>query len=204
MTPRQLDMFNANVELAERVADRVWQRTPHLNGLDREDYRQYAMVGLIDAVKRYRPRRGEFRRYAWQRIHGAVREGIREADEVKRMHRKAGMRAAKQILDSRIDSDADRAVMLRDMIASSDSHRSRLDAFDEIQSILGALPRESRAVVYLHLADGLEPWQVGCVLGMTSERVNLTLDAALQTLSRSRIRPTRSDRRLTEQPSLFS
>lgn len=207
MTPKQRRLFDAHTHIAERVARNVWHRTPGLNGMDMDDYRQLGMMGLMQAAKRFRVSFGKpFERYASIRIAGYIRDGIRQADEVKRTQRAAGIKGPTVRLgEADFGSDGDRAMLISDRLASADDGgEARRDAFDEIRQVLGGLPAEARAAVYLSRAYGLTYYEISCVLGLDEDRVRDTVTDAWELLEQWHIAPTQKDRRLMEQPSLFS
>jgi RNA polymerase sigma factor for flagellar operon FliA len=63
------------------IAARLYARRP-LNDVEFEEYEQFAMVGLLEAVDRYRCDRGaRFTTFAMPRIRGAVLSGVERATE---------------------------------------------------------------------------------------------------------------------------
>jgi RNA polymerase sigma factor (sigma-70 family) len=176
-------LFDEHAGLIDEGSRTVWRRTPGLNGLDENDYRQLAAIGLLDACKKYRPSKGDFRRYALQRIKGAIRDGIREADDVTRSLRAAGQAPGPRLrLDHpTVGSDADRALLLRDMIASR-TQVDRMAAYDELRAALCCLPLEMRMAVYLSAVGELSDWEIGCLLGRPRGCVALLREGGMEQL----------------------
>jgi RNA polymerase sigma factor (sigma-70 family) len=61
-------------DIAERVAANIARRTGH----PREDLHQIAMLGIIQAARRYSPERGSFRPYARTYANGEVYHYLRD------------------------------------------------------------------------------------------------------------------------------
>jgi RNA polymerase sigma factor for flagellar operon FliA len=71
--------------LARRIAAAVFRRRPG-NDVEFEDYRQFASVGLVEAVERFDPALGaRFGTYAGPRIRGAVLSGLERMTERRRL-----------------------------------------------------------------------------------------------------------------------
>lgn len=66
---------------ARALAAKLYARRP-LNDVDFEDYQQFAVVGLLEAIDRYQADRGaRFTTFAMQRIRGAILSGVERATE---------------------------------------------------------------------------------------------------------------------------
>ena len=61
-------------DIAERVAANISRRTGH----PREDLHQIAMLGILQAARRYSPERGSFRPYARTYANGEVYHHLRD------------------------------------------------------------------------------------------------------------------------------
>lgn len=73
-TPR--DLIQRNLPLVEHIVNRVSARFPR--GVERDELVQAAMVGLIEAARRFDPRRGvAFSTFAGRRIEGSILDGMR-------------------------------------------------------------------------------------------------------------------------------
>jgi RNA polymerase sigma factor FliA len=77
--PERLDeLVRRNTPLVEHIVSRVIARFPR--GVDRDELVQVAMVGLVEAARRYDPDRGAaFSTYAGRRIEGAIFDALRAA-----------------------------------------------------------------------------------------------------------------------------
>src|SRR5689334_877835 len=68
-------LFNRHLALAKSIAWREYRRRPP-HGLEREDFEQLAMSGLLEAIDRFDPLLGApFASFAKHRIRGAVADG---------------------------------------------------------------------------------------------------------------------------------
>ncbi len=182
MTPRQNELFKEHRDLCERVAREIHGRHGTMNGLELDDYRQLALMGLCDSIIKYRPSRGKFVRYAYKRIRGYVRDEIRKADEVGRSRRAAGQRGPVISLEHPVlSSDADRMVLLRDLLTSP-KHSDRMATFDAIRLILDGLDRDARFVVFLTEVMELPQGQVASVLGIGTVQIGRIRKHALEYL----------------------
>ena len=66
---------------ARRLAGRIYARRPH-DEVQFDEYEQFAMVGLLEAVERYAPDAGAaFRTFAFPRIQGAIMNGLARLTE---------------------------------------------------------------------------------------------------------------------------
>ena len=64
--------------MAIRMADSIWENVRH-RGVDREDLRQAARLGLTAAAERYDPTLGEFGPFATKYVHGHVLDCLRHS-----------------------------------------------------------------------------------------------------------------------------
>lgn len=97
-----------------RTAAAAVKRPRHL-ALD--ELESHASLGLLDALQRYDPARGPFEQYALLRMRGAVLDGVRSHDRLKRVNldRAKALRAAEETLTDRLrrpPSDAELAAQL--------------------------------------------------------------------------------------------
>lgn len=76
LTREQQALVRAHLGLVEDVAFRCFGR---LAGRDIDRIRSLGAEGLIDAARKFDPSRGaQFRTYAWWRVRGAIRNGLRD------------------------------------------------------------------------------------------------------------------------------
>jgi RNA polymerase sigma factor FliA len=69
------------VQFAASIATRLFARRPN-EGVEIDEYRQLALVGLIEAIDRFRPEQGAtFTTFAFSRIRGAVLNGLESLTE---------------------------------------------------------------------------------------------------------------------------
>jgi len=61
-------------DIAQTVAANIWRRTGH----PRDDLEQIAMIGILQAARRYSPERGSFRPYARTYANGEVYHYLRD------------------------------------------------------------------------------------------------------------------------------
>jgi RNA polymerase sigma factor for flagellar operon FliA len=72
-----------HMPFARAIAHNTWKRTPP--HVDKSDVEQDAMVGLIEAASAFDAERGySFKTFASYRIKGAVHDGLRRRDHLKR------------------------------------------------------------------------------------------------------------------------
>lgn len=75
LTPAQRELVRAHLSLVDDVAFREFER---LAAADLARLRSFGAAGLIDAAQKYDSTRGaQFRTYAWWRVRGAIRNGLR-------------------------------------------------------------------------------------------------------------------------------
>jgi len=74
MTAEQTDLFNSNMDLANRAAGKYL-----IAGEDEEFIRQEALIGLRKAVLAYDPAKGTFEPFAWQVIKNHLHSAYRSA-----------------------------------------------------------------------------------------------------------------------------
>lgn len=76
---RQIDeLVMAHLDLVERIARQVWRRYTragqdgYTSRPDMEDMVSCGYVGLMEAARRYSPEKGDFPKFAFRRIRGAI------------------------------------------------------------------------------------------------------------------------------------
>jgi len=131
-----------HLPLVKQIAQRVYERIP--KGLVQfEDLLQAGILGLIEAVKRYDPKRGiRFESFAHFRIKGAILDELRAHDLLPRTLRK-------------------KVKVLEDAYLKLERKLGRLPSLEELASELGlsseALEEEFRQFLFLKVVslDGL-------------------------------------------------
>ena len=191
--------------LAEKVAGHTWRHTPGLNGLDEDDYRQYAMMGLMDALRRFKPSTGsKFQSYAYRRIAGYIRDEIRKVDEVARSARRDGIKGATVRLDKNVcGDDGDGVIAMRYLIPACENKQDDLEAYDEVDRLLGGLTRECRSIVFMRHVEGLSLWKIAKVLGVTQAYISELLDTAMEYLQKCHVQGAITDSGNSNQLKLF-
>jgi RNA polymerase sigma factor for flagellar operon FliA len=77
MSPAARDLVQRNFALVEHIVSRVLMRFPR--GADRDELAQVAMLGLIEAARRFDPDRGiAFSTFAGPRIEGSILDAVRQ------------------------------------------------------------------------------------------------------------------------------
>ncbi|MFT3727149.1 MAG: sigma-70 family RNA polymerase sigma factor [Terricaulis sp.] len=113
-------LFARHLEFARRVARREWRRWPAA-GLERADYEQLAVAGLLEAIDHFDPlRRVPFEAFALARLRGAITDGAQRASE-------AGTRHA---YERRVRNERLRA------LARQDANHDPITALGEISALL--------------------------------------------------------------------
>jgi RNA polymerase sigma factor for flagellar operon FliA len=114
--------------LARTIAKRTHGRLP--KGIDLDDLVSTAVIGLIEAVERFDPRRGvAFKSYAKHRIQGAILDALRATDWVPR-----AVRRRAELVDSSTKT-------LRDALG-------RAPTVDELAAHLGMSLEETHDLVH--------------------------------------------------------
>jgi RNA polymerase sigma factor (sigma-70 family) len=186
LTPQQAELFAENAAIIDRAADAVWRRFPGLNGLDLDDYRQFAALGLMRACQKFRPARGvPFAGYAWFRAWGTVMSGVRQADEVGRRRRADGLSGPKVSIERHGPhgpSGDGQAGSLRDDLPA-EPRACRVESFSDLRRALAGLPLPWRFVIWMAVGLEMPAWQIADVLGLGEERVCQIKDNAFAFLA---------------------
>ncbi len=192
--------------LVKFVAGRTGARLP--SHVDQADLISYGMIGLIEAMDRFEPRRQiRFETFALQRIRGAIIDELRSLDWVPRSVRSRAreIETANSKLEhelGRAPTDAELAERLK--IASSDKvslldtiedesapdPQAALDTSevkDRLQGAIQDLPERETLVVALYYFENLTLREIGQVLGVTESRVSQLHSKAVLRL-RSRLK----------------
>jgi len=165
--PQQVACFEAHRDLAEKAARDIGDRQGYLNGMDYEDYRQEALMGLCDGIARNRrPEHVSLRAYLYQRCKRAVLDGIRRWDELSRNQRAEGIKGPKFSLDHPLfGTDADRAVPLGALIESP-RKADRDTVADAAEKLFFGLPATVRAILYLWFVYATPDRRIADILGL--------------------------------------
>lgn len=175
-----------------------------------EEYRQYAMVGMMEAVERFDARRNaSFKTYAAHRITGAILNGIeRSCEKQQQIAAKAGLRqqrVASISADSKAAPRKDLFAELADlaiglalgyMLEDSGMYHAQEEHYTEnfydryelrqLQQIIArhveSLPEQARQVIRYHYFQGLSFEEIAALLDLSKGRISQIHSQALKRL----------------------
>jgi RNA polymerase sigma factor for flagellar operon FliA len=140
LTPEQKDLVERHLDVAEKAAAAIVATVDQ--SIPFEDLVSHGHVGLIDAAKRYDPSIGTpFPAYAWQRVMGAIKDGLRASSEYTKAQRQRF-------------NDEQRIEFLRQQKANLSDTLEHLAAFIGSSPAAKRVPLEEAAGVRL---EGLSP-----------------------------------------------
>jgi len=204
--------------LAKRLASVVYALRP-VRGVEFGDYQQLAYVGLLEAMRRYRPDAGaQFPTFATYRIKGAILNGIPKMTE-RGEYVSYLRRSQKDRVESLLEQNGAVAPGLGPMLdlvvgialtyqldelaeqgegeAITDVEPYVSRSYDELQGclreVLAQLSERDRQVVYYHYFHQMSFEDIADVLGLTKGRISQLHKRAL-----AEIREGLRKRRLTE------
>ena len=171
------ELIERYAPLATAMARRMRVPTNALTG--RDDLESAALVGLIDAVDRYDPKRGvPFEGYAGLRIRGAVLDELRRVDD----HTRDQRRRARTVAD---DTDPEigafRVTLSLDLLLESgdrdwaaedltDDRYESQDLRGRVESALRCLPPRQRELLARYYGDALTLRQSAVRMGISEAR----------------------------------
>ena len=82
--PSQDALYKQGMQLIPIVAGCILRQIPSYASVTRDDLESAGREGLVDAVRKYNPQRGNFKSYAEWRIKGAMLDEIRGTDHLSR------------------------------------------------------------------------------------------------------------------------
>lgn len=130
--------------MVKRAAYAVFQRTPH--GVRLEDLESWGFFGLLDAIRRFDPRRGvRFETFAAGRVRGSIIDGLRSEDFAPRLARKRAneLEAAYLAAERRKGAPATEADVAHELRVSADRVRRLMDGLGPILSKAVPVPRRA-------------------------------------------------------------
>ena len=202
-------LISRNLSLAKRLTSQIYYLRA-TDDVEYEDYYQYGIVGLIEAIENYHPQKGStFETYATYRIKGAIYSGLVIQTE-KRQQSAYLKRMQSQRLESIIGgSNRGEAFtellnvtislaighMLDEMSGDDDADRKiegQLYQSDEYQylqkqisSYVGTLPQNEMAVVNYHYFHYLSFEHIADILGVTKSRISQIHRTALDRIRKT-------------------
>jgi RNA polymerase sigma factor for flagellar operon FliA len=159
--------------------------------VDRRDLEQVGFIGLMDARRRFTPRRGvKFSTFARGRIAGAMLDHLRGLDPLSRCHRKAvkaGTAPEVQTLSIHLESSQDGRDMLweRALVSSDPSPLDLAQQSEDRERVAAAvakLPERWALVLRLYYWEELPMREIGARLGVQEPRVSQIHKAAIERL----------------------
>lgn len=172
------------------VVSKIYSKLP--NNIDISDLKNYAALGLVDAIEKYNHKRGiKFETYASIRIRGAIIDEMRKEDWLPRSLRsKANQQKNTALLDQEATSYAMMSLDDPDFQQSM-AHNNRNsniedpvmvsatpDFVDDIENkicitkSLMKLSQQQRKVIYLYYFKGNTFKEIGQVMDITESRVS--------------------------------
>lgn len=153
------DLVVRHLPVARSLAARYAGR-----GIEIDDLRQAARMGLVKAARRYDPSQGEFLSYAVTVANGEMRHCFREL--------------ARGVRTERLDDDTERP--LSERLGAPDPGFERAEARVIVEEALDQLDEADRTIVRLRFADGLSQAEIGEKIGATQAQVSRALDRIIR------------------------
>lgn len=148
------DLVVRHLPVARSLAARYAGR-----GIEIDDLRQAARMGLVKAARRYDPSQGEFLSYAVTVANGEMRHCFREL--------------ARGVRTERVDDDTERP--LSERLGAPDPGFDRAEARVIVEEALDQLDEADRTIVRLRFVDGLSQAEIGEKIGATQAQVSRAL-----------------------------
>lgn len=161
--------------VVEFLAGRVARAVPDSN---RPDIYSFGVLGLMDAVDKFRPELGNrFETYGSRRIRGAMSDGIRSLNWLPRRAGQAASRVIEKVIP--VDFQTARTAVgarledsLSDPFAAHVSDALELEAdHAEVVEAVDSLPDRERLVIEQHYYHSRKLADIGRDLGVTESRV---------------------------------
>ncbi len=162
------ELIQANIGFAHRQATKFKRRLPRC--VDGQDLQSDAYLGLIEAAHGFDSQRGcPFRAFAARRIRGAMLDGIRLRNRIRRHHAPPVFHS----LSSLVDLGGGIKLPLEQMLlANQPPVGQRMELLDEAEQVLKELsPSERRALKDVHLL-GYQQKQIAQRLGISQSAIS--------------------------------
>lgn len=172
-----------------------------------EEYRQYAIIGLMEAIDRFDPQAGaSFKTYSSHRIRGAILNGIEKFSEVQQQISARTRIREERLVSLREDASESQqdpfmrlvntaigvaiGYMLEDGGIYQDNessyehnvYRSREldDIINLLRGLLKTLPQQENAVITYHYLQGMRFEEIAATMALTRGRISQIHRKALQ------------------------
>lgn len=209
------ELLRRYLPFAKRVAGHVYSMR-YSNEVEFGDYQQLAYIGLLDAMRRFRPELGvQFSTFATYRIKGAIFNGIPKMTERGDYHRYLKEARRDRTASLGGNSAPSGLEAIRDLIIGialtyqlddlaeqdGDGQRGEVEPYasrfyDELQSclreVVAELPERDQRIIYYHYFYQMSFEAIAVVLELTKGRVSQLHKRALEN-----IRAALSRRKLT-------
>jgi RNA polymerase sigma factor for flagellar operon FliA len=161
--------------VVEFLAGRASRSVPDSH---RQDLYSFGVLGLMDAVDKFRPELGNrFETYGSRRIRGAMSDGIRSLNWLPRRASQAASRVIEKVVT--VDFQTARTPIgqrlddcLPDTQAGEVSASLELAAdYEEVMDAIELLPERERIVITEHYYNNRRLAEIGTALGVTESRV---------------------------------
>ncbi|MER6973542.1 sigma-70 family RNA polymerase sigma factor [Nocardioides sp. NPDC000445] len=153
--PQQEDLVVRHLPVARSLAARYSGR-----GIEADDLRQAAHMGLVKAARRYDPAEGEFLSYAVPMAKGEIRHCFRELARCVRPH------------------GADDELL--EQMGEADPGFDRAEARVVVAEAVGDLREADLMILQLRFVDGLSQAEIGERIGATQAQVSRALARILR------------------------
>lgn len=151
---REEDLVVRHLPVARSLAARYAGR-----GVEIDDLRQAARMGLVKAARRYDPSQGEFLSYAVPVANGEMRHCFREL--------------ARGVRTQHLDDDTQGP--LAEQLGAPDPGFERAEARMMVEEAIDRLDEADRMIVRLRFVDGLSQAEIGERVGATQAQVSRAL-----------------------------
>lgn len=169
-SPRRDKLVLEHLELVRKIAEKM-ART--YNG-DADEFEGNGTIGLLEAAKRYDPRRNNnFAIYATRRIKGAILDSFRREDRLgrhERLMRKKDPARAERNTHHHIRVFIDDPAAWAN-IAAYQSQDAAIIASVSARKLIALLPRRLRHVMVMYHFEGKTDVQIADILEVTGSRV---------------------------------